>query len=129
MELPDFNGIQDNKDYFDAVIDKMTTLLQSRPALYFLKRYQEQQLEVASENVDIMIYPADDMSASEYYDTQDILKQRFDILADGVDYEYAVRDDTIHVVIPQEVFHEMNPETSGCTGYAIRHRKNDRSGI
>ena len=93
-ELPDFNGIQDSKDYFDAVIDKMTTLLQSRPALfgsvrkklhkkrphfdirtkikrrkklliglgvvtaavilaaaaalYFPKRYQEQQLEAAS---------------------------------------------------------------------------------
>lgn len=59
-----------------------------------------------------MIYPTDDMSASEYYDAQDILKQRFDILADGVDYEYTVRDDTIHVVIPQEVFHEMNPETA-----------------
>ena len=28
-ELPNFNGIQDSKDYFDAVIDKMTTLLQS----------------------------------------------------------------------------------------------------
>lgn len=155
-ELPNFNGIQDSKDYFDAVIDKMTTLLQSRPALfgsvrkklhkkkphfdlrtkikkrkklliglgvltvavilaaalYFPKRYQEQQLEAASENVDIMIYPTDDMSASEYYDAQDILKQRFDILADGVDYEYTVRDDTIHVVIPQEVFHEMNPETA-----------------
>ena len=156
-ELPDFNGIQDSKDYFDAVIDKMTTLLQSRPALfgsvrkklhkkrphfdirtkikrrkklliglgvvtaavilaaaaalYFPKRYQEQQLEAASENVDIMIYPGDDMSASEYYDAQDILKQRFDILADGVDYEYTVRDDTIHVVIPEEVFHEISPET------------------
>lgn len=156
-ELPDFNGIQDSKDYFDAVIDKMTTLLQSRPALfgavrkklqkrkphfdirakikrrkkfliglgvltvavilavaaalYFPKRHQEQQLETASEDVDIMIYPGDDMSASEYYDAQDVLKQRFDILADGMDYEYTVRDDTIHVVIPEEVFHEINPET------------------
>ena len=156
-ELPDFNGIQDSKDYFDAVIDKMTTLLQSRPALfgavrkklhkkkphfdirakikrrkklltgfgvltaavilavaaalYFPKRHQEQQLEAASEDVDIMVYPGDDMSASEYYDAQDTLKQRFDILADGVDYEYTVRDDTIHVVIPEEVFHEISPET------------------
>ena len=156
-ELPDFNGIQDSKDYFDAVIDKMTTLLQSRPvlfgavrkklhkkkphfdirtkikrrkklliglgvlaaavilaaaaALYFPKRHQEQQLAAASENVDIMIYPGDDMSASEYYGAQDTLKQRFDILADGVDYEYTVRDDTIHVVIPEEVFHEISPET------------------
>ena len=156
-ELPDFNGIQDSKDYFDAVIDKMTTLLQSRPvlfgavrkklhkkkphfdirtkikrrkklliglgvlaaavilaaaaALYFPKRHQEQQLEAASEDVDIMIYPGDDMSASEYYGAQDTLKQRFDILADGVDYEYTVRDDTIHVVIPEEVFHEISPET------------------
>ena len=156
-ELPDFNGIQDSKDYFDAVIDKMTTLLQSRPALfgavrkklqkrkphfdirakikrrkkfliglgvltvtvilavaaalYFPKRHQEQQLEAASEDVDIMIYPGDDMSASEYYDAQDVLKQRFDILADGMDYEYTVRDDTIHVVIPEESIHEINPET------------------
>ena len=28
-----------------------------------------------------------------------------------MDYEYTVRDDTIHVVIPEEVFHEISPET------------------
>ena len=33
-ELQHFNGIQDSKDYFDAVIDKITTLLQSRPVLF-----------------------------------------------------------------------------------------------
>lgn len=33
-ELPDFNGIQDSKDYFDAVIDKLTSLLHSKPALF-----------------------------------------------------------------------------------------------
>ena len=33
-ELCNFNGIQDSKDYFDAVIDKMTTLLHSRKLLF-----------------------------------------------------------------------------------------------
>ena len=33
-ELCNFNGIQDSKDYFDAVIDKMTTLLRSRKILF-----------------------------------------------------------------------------------------------
>ena len=33
-ELPDFNGIQDSKDYFDAVIDKMTSLLRRRPVMF-----------------------------------------------------------------------------------------------
>lgn len=33
-ELPNFNGIQDSKDYFDAVIDKMTSLLHSKPAMF-----------------------------------------------------------------------------------------------
>ena len=32
-ELKHFNGIQDSKDYFDAVIDKMTTLLQGRASV------------------------------------------------------------------------------------------------
>lgn len=32
-ELKHFNGIQDSKDYFDAVIDKMTTLLQSKASV------------------------------------------------------------------------------------------------
>lgn len=31
-ELPNYNGIQDSKDYFDAAIDKMTSLLVSKPS-------------------------------------------------------------------------------------------------
>ena len=30
-EIKNYNGIVDNKDYFDAVIDKLTTLLKSKP--------------------------------------------------------------------------------------------------
>lgn len=148
-ELQYFNGIQDSKDYFDAVIDKMVSLLQSRPVLfgsvkkklrkanprinirakmkrrkrmliglamillaaaavfYILNMNKTQQLTYASENVDIMIYPGDDMSASEYYDAQELLKQRLDILADGHAYEFTVNDDTIHVVMPLDALPEV----------------------
>ena len=41
-ELCNFNGIQDSKDYFDAVIDKMTTLLHSRK-LFFGKLRNERK--------------------------------------------------------------------------------------
>ena len=152
-ELQHFNGIQDSKDYFDAVIDKITTLLQSRPVLfgsvrkklnkkkhhinirakvkkrkklliglaimalavaavlYTQKANKEQQLQESAENVDIMIYPGDDMNASEYYDAQEMLRQRLDILADGQNYEYSANDDIIHVQMPKNVFHEISPET------------------
>lgn len=33
QDLQNYNGIQDNKDYFDAVIDKLTTHLTSRPSI------------------------------------------------------------------------------------------------
>lgn len=33
-ELPNFNGILDSKDYFDAVIDKIALLLRSKPAVF-----------------------------------------------------------------------------------------------
>ena len=32
-EIKNYNGIVDNKDYFDAVIDKLTTLLKSKPVI------------------------------------------------------------------------------------------------
>lgn len=52
------------------------------------------------------------MSASEYYDASEILKQRFDILAEGFDYEIEMNDDTIDVNIPIEVFHDIDVEVS-----------------
>ena len=151
-ELRQFNGIQDSKDYFDAVIDKMTSLLHSRPVLFGAVRkklhkkrphinirekarrgkklliaaaalllagvlaftvpraYREHQLREMAENVDIMLYPGEEMSASAYYDAQEILKQRFDILAKGEEYEFTVDNDRIHVLIPQKVFRGVAPD-------------------
>lgn len=151
-ELQNFNGIQDSKDYFDAVIDKMTSLLLSRPALFgkvrkkigkrklrinirekvrrrrrlligvsvillaavsavFISRgYRRHQLEEMSKNVDIVLYPSDEMSASAYYDAQELLKHRLDLLAAGEDYEFTVENDMIHVLIPQKVFRGAAPE-------------------
>ena len=151
-ELCNFNGIQDSKDYFDAVIDKMTTLLRSRKILFgklrnerkkrrdrthaketaggkkklllvaaaavsaaaaavLIPRYMaERELQAAAQQVDIMFLPDGEMSASDYYDAQDLLKQRLDILADGNDYTYEVEDDRIHVVLPWDVFHGNAPK-------------------
>lgn len=151
-ELQNFNGIQDSKDYFDAVIDKMTMLLHSRAALlgtvrkkrnkkkphldiktrakrmkkllaglgvtilaiiailFIPKMNHDRTLQEAAENYDIMIYPSDEMSASEYYDAQETLRQRFELLSAGKDYDFSVEDDTIHVTLSMEVFHESDPE-------------------
>lgn len=140
-ELKHFNGIQDSKDYFDAVIDKMTALLQSRAsvsarlvkkiqkrkkhfrikkkikiykkflagilaagivaaaAIIIPKLIENQNLQEEASRVNIQITPDEEMSASEYYDAREILKQRFDILAEGFDYEIEMNDDTIDVNI------------------------------
>ena len=151
-ELKHFNGIQDSKDYFDAVIDKMTALLQSRAsvsarlvkkiqkrkkhfrikkkikiykkflagilaagivaaaAIIIPKLIENQNLQEEASRVNIQITPDEEMSASEYYDAREILKQRFDILAEGFDYEIEMNDDTIDVNIPIEVFHDIDVE-------------------
>ncbi len=149
-ELKHFNGIQDSKDYFDAVIDKMTTLLQSRAsvsarllrkiqkrkkhfyikkkvktykkvligiltagivvaaAIFIPKLIEDQNLRTEASRVNIQITPDEEMSASEYYDAREIVKQRFDILAEGYDYEIEMNEDTIDVNIPLEVFHDID---------------------
>lgn len=149
-ELKHFNGIQDSKDYFDAVIDKMTTLLQSRAsvsarlvkkiqkrkkhfhkkvkiykkvlagilaagivvaaAIFIPKLIESQNLQAEASRVNIQITPNEEMSASEYYDAREIVKQRFDILAEGYDYEIEMNDDTIDVNIPLEAFHDIDVE-------------------
>lgn len=45
-EIRNYNGIVDNKDYFDAVIDKLTTLLKSKPVVggNFFKKVGEKKL-------------------------------------------------------------------------------------
>lgn len=151
-ELKHFNGIQDSKDYFDAVIDKMTTLLQSRASVsarllkkiqkrkkhFYIKKkvktykkvlagilavgivataaifipqlIENQNLRTEASRVNIQIIPDEEMSASEYYDAREIVKQRFDILAEGYDYEIEMNEDTIDVNIPLEVFHDIDVE-------------------
>lgn len=42
-ELSNFNGIQDSKDYFDAVIDKLTLLLHSKPSMFGNAKKQAQK--------------------------------------------------------------------------------------
>lgn len=149
-ELPNFNGIQDNKDYFDAVIDKITTLLTCKPIFMGssiqkfkiwrrnlklkekLRKYRgllitglvavvaaagiygyqiHKKNKIALEDattVSIIIYAPDNMSASEYYDAVDVLKKRFDILAEGEGYRLDVEDDIIRVQMPAKVFHGMD---------------------
>ena len=141
-ELPDFNGIQDSKDYFDAVIDKMTSLLRSRPVMFhkfrktqkkydfreqiarrkktilfvlccFLaiaagmgavcwKKYEKRKQ--MAENVSIVLSASDKMSAAEYYDAIDILKERMEILAGDSNYSMDVQKDEIDLLIPLECF-------------------------
>lgn len=43
-ELSDYNGVSDSKDYFDAVIDKLTSLFTAKPAL-FAKKYHRRQVQ------------------------------------------------------------------------------------
>lgn len=151
-ELKHFNGIQDSKDYFDAVIDKMTTLLQSRASVsvrlvkkiqkrkkhFYIKKkvkiyrkvlagilaigivasavvlipklIENQNLQAEASRVNIQITPDEEMSASEYYDAREIVKQRFDILAEGYDYEIEMNEDTIDVNMPIEAFHDIDVE-------------------
>lgn len=154
-DIQNYNGIIDNKDYFDAVIDKMTTLLTSRPAvggnafrklgersttiksqvkkrkriifgIIFLLfaciaafaglKYTEKQRRMAEqENVVIRLMPSDDMNASEFYDVAEIVKERFDILADGEKYSFEDEKGEIKVVIPESVFHEVDiQQTMQC---------------
>ena len=152
-ELPNFNGIQDNKDYFDAVIDKITTLLTCKPifmgsslqkfkiwrrnlklkeklrkyrgllitgliavvvaaGIYGYQIYKKNKIALAdATTVSIIVYAPDNMSASEYYDAVDVLKKRFDILAEGEEYTLDVKDDIIRVQMPAKVFHDEDVAT------------------
>lgn len=151
-EIQNFNGIRDSKDYFDAVIDKMTLLLHSRPSTFALSMkklrrkvpkmdmktaarkkkkvlagiliiaaaaaaawfvpglMEKEQLSKEASRVTIQLTPDKEMNASEYYEAREILKDRFDILADGESYDFNVDDDVIDVKIPQDVFGDINAE-------------------
>lgn len=146
--LQNYNGIQDSKDYFDAVIDKLTTLLISRPVLFgffqskkkkktslsdlALKRLKrgasilaaivlavaaiifisgavrKNQLQEAAEHVEITLTPDEEMSTAEYHDAQEIVKKRLDILADGVEYDFAAKTDFIEISMPLEIFEGLD---------------------
>ncbi len=150
QELQNFNGIRDSKEYFDAVIDKMTQLMHSRAssriaiskkarrkmprfdakaaarkkkkvlitaallgaavaAAVMIPRVQQQrQLDKAATEVTIQLTPDEEMSASEYYDAREILKERFHILAGGEKYDFEVSDETINVKMPADVFHGID---------------------
>ena len=68
-------------------------------AIIIPKLIENQNLQEEASRVNIQITPDEEMSASEYYDAREILKQRFDILAEGFDYEIEMNDDTIDVNI------------------------------
>lgn len=148
-EIKNYNGIQDNKDYFDAVIDKITSLLKSKPVIggnltikfqsrkntfkntikrrkkiivslsilcflcigllsYF--QYRKIQEKYESEScVFIELTPSEEMSASEYYNAIDILKERIDVFADGYNYSFKEDKDKITLSLPLEVFHDIEP--------------------
>ena len=147
-ELPNYNGIQDSKDYFDAVIDKMTSLLHSKPKMFhstfgklkkdkkkmsikeriarkrkiviavlcvilaaaggigFFFYQKEKKAAERASNVSIILTPSEEMSASEYYDAVDILKERMAIFAGGTKYSLKVEKDEIDMVLPADLIKE-----------------------
>lgn len=147
-EIKNYNGILDNKDYFDAVIDKITFMLKSKPVLgggftlkfqrkkYSLKntlkrqkkifltitlillisagiigfsQYKKIQEQIRSESyISIELTPDEEMSASEYYNAIDILKERIDIFAEGYDYTFEEEKDKINISFPLEVYHDID---------------------
>ena len=150
QELQNFNGIRDSKEYFDAVIDKMTQLMHSRAssriaiskkarrkmprfdakaaarkkkkvlitaallgaavaaAVMIPRVLQQRQLDKAATEVTIQLTPDEEMSASEYYDAREIIKDRFDILSGGEKYDFEISDETINVKMPADVFHGID---------------------
>ena len=144
-EIQYYNGIQDNKDYFDAVIDKITSLLSSKPAFgggifkrrqlrkvsvdkriknqkrmlitllvlllcaagvfFFLQHRKQAQKNAVPSYVDITITPTEDMGATEYYTALDIVKERCEILADGLDFTFETTNEETLISLPLEVFH------------------------
>lgn len=74
------------------------------------KLIENQNLQAEASRVNIQITPDEEMSASEYYDAREIVKQRFDILAEGYDYEIEMNEDTIDVNMPIEAFHDIDVE-------------------
>lgn len=151
-EIKNYNGIVDNKEYFDAVIDRLTTLLTSKPALggrlfkkvgerkkkirnqaktlrrmmigiFVLvllcvgavlgKQHIQKQKRMAEQlNTKITLTPSEEMGATEFYEAIEILKKRMDILADGRKYSFEEENDEIHITIPQDVFHDVEIETT-----------------
>ena len=147
--LQNYNGIHDSKDYFDAVIDKIVSLLQSRQKLFEIFRkkgnkktrvsltrnrirravfvliavllaaagmlflpgkIRERELQKEAENVEAVFTPDEEMTIAEFYDAQEIIKQRLDILSNGVDYDFTAREDQIEVSIPLDVFKDLDVE-------------------
>lgn len=147
--LQNYNGIRDSKDYFDAVIDKIVSLLQSRQTLFEILRkkgnkkthvsltrnrirraafiliavllaaagilflpgkIRERELQKEAENVKAVFTPDEEMTITEFYDAQEIIKQRLDILSNGVDYDFTAREDQIEVSIPLDVFKDLDVE-------------------
>ena len=147
--LQTYNGIHDSKDYFDAVIDKIASLLQSRQTLLEILRkkrnkktrvsltrkrirravfvltavllaaagilflpgkIQERELQKEEENVKAVFTPDEEMTITEFYDAQEIIKQRLDILSNGVDYDFTAKEDQIEVSIPLDVFKDLDVE-------------------
>ena len=151
-DIKNYNGIVDNKDYFDAVIDKLTTLLISKPmmggrlvkkvgersqlikervkkrrrilvgifvlillcigSVFLMKNKEKQKREDEKLNTKITLQPSEEMNASEYYDAIDILKERFEILTDGKQYSFEEENGKIEVMIPYDVFHDVEVEAT-----------------
>lgn len=150
-ELQNYNGLKDSKEYFDAMIEKLISMMKSRSSpLGILKNKlikkwsginirskirrkkrlltrvllsvlivmaiafgfyvrREEPLQMSAEMVDIVLRPEEEMGVAEYYDAQEIIRRRLEILADGREFEWTVKEDEIHVFMPSEAFHGDSP--------------------
>ena len=78
--------------------------------LFLPGKIRERELQKEAENVEAVFTPDEEMTIAEFYDAQEIIKQRLDILSNGVDYDFTAREDQIEVSIPLDVFKDLDVE-------------------
>lgn len=73
---------------------------------------QKNQNRINSEKeIFIELTPYQDVTITEYYEALEILKKRFQILANGTPYTFQTSEDIITVTLPMDIFHNYNVES------------------